>query len=148
MPILLELKTYNMKNKDIILLSIFVVIALGIAGVLIYSTVESYYPEILASELPVLTIIKECNTFIWYYYSAVILFAIFTTAFSCGYSFLKMNDDKNYFRNNCLICGLGVLFAGIGFSDLINMFFPIFGVLGILQIIIILLLHRKEKIVE
>lgn len=144
MPILVELKNYNLKTKDILLLSILVVLVLGISGVLIYKAVSVYFPDILSKELPTLYMAKLCGSFIEYYYGIIILFAIFTTAFSSGYAFLKMGNEKYYFRNALIICILGVIFSRIGFSDLINFFFPLFGYLGILQILIILFINKSE----
>ena len=86
-----------------------------------------------------------CGDFVWKYYSVVILFAIITTAFSCGYSFLKMNSEKNYFRNSALMCLAGVVLSRIGFSQMINNCFPLFGYLGIAQLIMIFLLKRNKE---
>lgn len=142
-PILVELKVYKLDKKDCILLSCFSMLILAIAGVLIYGAISVYYPNILSAELPTLVLAQICGKFIKYFYSVVILFAIFTTAFSCGFSFLRMNSEKKYFRNTCCICILGLIFSRIGFSDMINLFFPIFGYLGILQIILIMLLKER-----
>ena len=67
--------------------------------------------------------------------------AIFTTAFSCGFSFLNMRNRKNYERNALLICIVAFLCSGIGFSNMINICFPVFGYLGIFQILF--LIYRK-----
>lgn len=142
-PILVELKVYKTKRKDIFLISCLTTLLLAVAGLLIYGAMNVYYPDILSVELPTLVLAESCGKFAQYYYGVVILFAIFTTAFSCGFSFLRMNDDKNYFRNTCLMCAFGIVLSRIGFSDMINFFFPIFGYLGIIQILIIALSKRK-----
>lgn len=144
LPILVEFNNYKLKNKDIFILSILASLFIGIAGVLIYKSINIYFPDILNLELPTLVVAKTCGAFIGNYYSIVILFAIFTTAFSCGYSFLKMNSEKNYLRNASIICVAGVILSRIGFSDMINFFFPLFGYLGVLQIVIIFLCNRKK----
>ena len=143
-PILVELKNYNLKTKDVWLLSVLVVLILGISGVLIYRAINVYFPDILSKELPTLFMAKLCGNVTGYYYGIIILFAIFTTAFSSGYAFLRMGKEENYIRNTLLICVLGVFLARIGFSDLINFFFPLFGYLGILQVLIISFVNRKE----
>lgn len=144
-PILVELKNYNLKKGDIILLSVLSTLILALSGILIYKAINVFYPEILFAELPTLVLAKLCGNFVWKYYSVVILFAIITTAFSCGYSFLKMNNEKNYFRNSALMCISGVLLSRIGFSQMINICFPIFGYLGIVQLIMIFLLKRNKE---
>lgn len=144
-PILVELKNYNLKKGDIMLLSVLSTLILALSGILIYKAINVFYPEILFAELPTLVLAKLCGNFVWKYYSVVILFAIITTAFSCGYSFLKMNNEKNYFRNSALMCISGVLLSRIGFSQMINICFPIFGYLGIVQLIMIFLLKRNKE---
>ena len=112
---------------------------------LIYRAINIFFPEIMYVELPTLFIAKACGGFVKYYYDIVILLAIFTTAFSTGYAFLKMNSEKNYFRNSILMCIFGVILSRIGFSDLINICFPLFGYLGILQIMILFLRKNGGK---
>ena len=144
-PILVELKKYNLKRRDIILLSILVTLILAVSGILIYRAISVFYPNILFAELPTLILAKMCGGFVWKYYSIVILFAIITTAFSCGYAFLKMNSEKNYFRNAALMCFAGVLLSRIGFSQMINICFPLFGYLGIAQLIMIFLPKKNKE---
>lgn len=136
-PILNELHVYNLKKKEISLLSVFVSLALCLAGVMIYYNINLLYPQILSAEMPMIFVAKNTNIYVYTLYNFAILFAIFTTAFSCGYAFLTLNSDKNYFRNCCWICLLSILISKIGFSNLINWCFPIFGYIGIAQIVYI-----------
>lgn len=136
-PILVELKKYKFNNKEIGIISIITPTLICMMLLLVYRAINLFFPEIMNIELPTLALAKMCGKFVRYYYSIVILLAIFTTAFSTGYAFLKMNSEKNYFRNSILICVFGVILSKIGFSDLINICFPIFGCLGIIQIIAI-----------
>ena len=78
-------------------------------------------------------------------YGLVMIIAIFTTAFSCGYSFLKMHKKENYERNALIICFLAFLCARFGFSNMINFCFPFFGYLGIFQIILIIKKYIRSK---
>lgn len=144
-PILSELKVYRLKKGHIVLLSLITTLVLAISGLLIYGAINGYYPSIASVELPTLAIAEKSSTFFRNYYSIVMLFAIFTTAFSCGYSFLRMSKEQNYFRNTFLVCVLSVFFSKIGFSNMINLFFPIFGYLGIIQIVVINLKKKVNK---
>ncbi len=144
-PILIELKKYQMKKTDITLISVFIILIIGIMLFLIYRALNTFFPNIMLIELPTLELASVCGTFIKYYYGVVILFAIFTTAFSSGYAFLTMSAEKNFFRNNILMCICGVILARIGFADLINFFFPLFGYLGTLQILLIFLKKNGGK---
>lgn len=73
-------------------------------------------------------------------YGITILISIFTTATSLGISFLQntIKIKKSYNVLAILICLTGVIFSKIGFSNLINLFYPILGVFGIVQLVLIL----------
>ena len=136
-PILNELKVYELKNKEIFLLSIFSSLVLCLAGIMIYYNINLFYPQILGAEMPMLIVAKNTNLYVYMLYNFAILFAIFTTAFSCGYAFLKLGSEKYFFRNCIFICLMSILISRIGFSNLINLFFPVFGYIGIAQLIYI-----------
>ena len=93
----------------------------------------------MAYEIPNMLIASFISKKMSFFYGIVILAAIFTTAFSSGFSFLKMRSEKNYEKNARVMCIAGFLCARIGFSNLINICFPIFGYIGIYQIILILM---------
>lgn len=73
-------------------------------------------------------------------YGLIILISIFTTAISLGMSFLKnvSINGKSYNAISILICVSAVIFSKIGFSNLVNMMYPILGILGLLQMILII----------
>lgn len=144
-PILMELGEYHFQTREIWLLGLLVTLMLCLAGLMIFSDINAYYPEILNTEMPMLFVAKLSHPAIYQLYNVAILFAIFTTAFSCGYAFLRMHSEKNYFRNCVFICVMSVLIARIGFSNLINWCFPIFGYVGLLQMLYILIVHRNKK---
>ena len=75
-----------------------------------------------------------------YLYGVIILFAIITTAMSSAYSFLNnISKDKiQYQRNNKIISFLAMFVPLIGFSNLVNNLYPIFGILGMIQLFLIL----------
>lgn len=74
-------------------------------------------------------------------YGITILISIFTTAISLGTSFLNnvTKEQKNYNTISILLCLSSIVFSKIGFSNLVNLFYPILGTLGILQIIKIMI---------
>ena len=70
--------------------------------------------------------------------------SIFTTAISVGTSFIR-NINKSKEKSNWLIafmCLSSIIFSNFGFTNLINLIYPILGILGLLQIYYIL----KNKI--
>lgn len=75
-----------------------------------------------------------------YLYGIIILGAIITTAISDAFGFLNnvAKDRKKYKNINLIICIISVFVSLFGFSNLINNIYPIFGILGIIQLILIL----------
>lgn len=80
------------------------------------------------------------GAFYKYLYGITILGAIFTTAISAGYGFLNnVTKDKNKYKKlNIIMCISSIFVALFGFSNLVNNIYPIFGILGLLQLILIL----------
>ena len=68
---------------------------------------------------------------------AIILISIFTTAISLGMGFLKnvVNNKRGFNTISILMCISSVIFSGFGFSNLVNLLYPILGVFGLVQII-------------
>ena len=75
-----------------------------------------------------------------YLYGLIILGAIITTAISDAFGFLNnvAKDKKKYNILNKVICSTSVLVSSFGFSNLVNNIYPVFGILGIIQLILIL----------
>lgn len=73
-------------------------------------------------------------------YGIIILISIFTTAISLGIGFLKnvANSKKSFNAISILMCMSAVIFSGFGFSNLVNLLYPILGVLGLIQIFLII----------
>ena len=80
-------------------------------------------------------------------YGIIILISIFTTAISLGISFLNntYKNKKSYNIIALIICLTSIMFSGIGFSNLVNLLYPILGFLGIIQIVQILRTVKIEK---
>ena len=74
---------------------------------------------------------------------AIVLASIFTTAISVGIGFLQ-NISKNsnsYPQFVLFMCITSLLMSNIGFSKLLNFIYPVFGYIGILQIVIIFFIN-------
>lgn len=140
-PILISLKNYIKKDNNIKQISIIV----SLITILLLITIFLFLPiidiNINELEMPaVYAIDKICHSF-KKFYGLIILISIFTTAISLGVSFLK-NVSKNakiYNKTAIIICITSIIFSPIGFSNLINLLYPILGGLGVFQIIQIFL---------
>ena len=80
------------------------------------------------------------NNIFKYLYGFIIIISIFTSAISAGYSFLKnvSSNKKTYKLVLIFMCVSSVLISPIGFSKLVEVLYPFFGLLGLIPIIYLL----------
>ena len=143
-PILISLsnKVKN-RNKNIVI-SLIAFVIIVILSYIIYSILMTYYSEISIKELPMLYIAGKKGSIYRYLYGIIILISIFTSAVSAGYGFLEnIAKPKNYKKINLIICSLSVAVSKIGFSYMVNLLYPVFGFIGLLQIGIIMMYKNK-----
>ena len=135
-PIIFDLKV-NKENNNFKLSLIFSLIIL-LLTFLINLLLLSFYNLIYNLELPILFISNYSIKIFAYLYFFIILSAIFTTMISSGYSFVN-NFNKNNIKIKLIIFLLfSFVFCLFSFSSLINFFYPFFGLLGFIQIFLIL----------
>lgn len=132
-PILIELKKYMNEKNKIKNASIWCTIILSTLGICLFLLLLRGNGYIQNIELPMIQITKEFGRSYPIIYGIVILIAIFTSAIASGYGFIKNLSNKNK-KIMLLICISSVLVAPFGFSNLVNLLYPIFGVLGLIQI--------------
>ena len=133
------MKEYLLKTKNIKYISIIVSIIIAILLISVFLFLINVDVNIKELEMPAVYAINNIWPKIKSVYGMIILISIFTTAISLGISFLKnvSINKKSYNVLSGLICASAVIFSNIGFSNLVNMMYPILGVLGLLQLILI-----------
>ena len=144
-PIIINLQNLISNKKQVkYVIGIPLLIMLLISFV-IYIVLGLNILEIKNIELPIVFIANKFGIIYKYLYGLVILIAIFTTAISEGYSFLEnvAKSKKQYFIYSILICFLSIAFSNIGFGRLLDILYPILGYLGLLQIGVLCLPHKK-----
>ena len=102
-----------------------------------------YIKEIENQEMPIVYIISNYFNKYKKIYAFIVLASIFTTAISVGIGFLQ-NISKNsnsYPQFVLFMCITSLLMSNIGFSKLLNFIYPVFGYIGILQIVIIFFIN-------
>lgn len=141
MPVLTSIKDYITKSKNTKYISLIVTIITAILLSTVFLFLINVDVNIKKLEMPAVYAISKIWPNIQSIYGIIILISIFTTAISLGISFLKnvSKDEKQYDTIAILICLTGIIFSKIGFSNLVNLFYPILGILGLLQIIKILI---------
>ena len=108
-PVVITIRKYIVKKEEIGIISIistniFIVLALCIYGLLLKAKFN-----IEEVEMPILEVLD--NSVFKFMYGIVIIFAIFTSAISVGYSFLEnISSEKYYKRNLIIICVIGISF--------------------------------------
>lgn len=140
-PVLITLRKYIKKEKQIskisiIIIAIVIILSLSIYGILIRVDVN-----IQNLEMPAAYVISNTYPYLKIPYAIILLASILTTAVSLGNSFTentaKSEKKKRWIRK--LICITAILVSGIGFSNLVNNMYPIFGYLGLIQILAIII---------
>ena len=140
MPVLISLKKQITKEKNIKKVSILVTIIILILSISIFFLLlNANIKEIENQEMPIVYIISNYFNKYKKIYAFIVLASIFTTAISVGIGFLQ-NISKNsnsYPQFVLFMCITSLLMSNIGFSKLLNFIYPVFGYIGILQIVII-----------
>ena len=140
-PILFKLKIKNKKQN--LLLSLLFSIIIFILSIFINLLLLSYFKYIKNIDLPILAICNKKNSIYSYCYFFIILSAILSTLFSSGYSFISNINKKNKRITLILFLSFSFVFQYFSFSNLINVLYPFFGILGLIQIFYIFILRNE-----
>lgn len=143
-PVLIVLSKQIKNKKDvapIVLISTVITIFLAIS---IFCILIKIDVDINNLEMPVIYVVSKMGKVFQKIYGFIILGSILTTAISLGMSFLQnmSQNEKSYTHIAVIMCITSVVISKIGFTKLIQFFYPIFGCLGMLQIV---LLNRYKK---
>lgn len=145
-PVLLTLKEYIERKKQIIAISLFTTVITIMLAVIVFLLLVRVDVDITKLEMPAVYVVSNSFKVLKYAYGFIILGSIFTTAISLGTSFLQnmSNNKKSYTQIAIIMCITSVATSKIGFSNLINLLYPIFGYFGLIQILK-LFLTKNEK---
>ena len=145
-PMLVSMKKMIKSKKQINQIVTIVTTVMTVLSVIIYFLIQVFIKDLDGIEIPIVYIAGLLGNIYKYLYGFVILVAIFTTAISAGYSFLVncTKGKKQYTYWAIIMCITSILVSKLSFSGLINLLYPIFGYLGIIQIIFILNLKKAS----
>ena len=135
-PVLITLNRYIENKKQITKISILSSAIIAIMSILIFLLLTKVDVDIEKLEMPAVYVVSNMFYILKYLYGFVILGSIFTTAISLGISFLQntSKNEKSYSHVALIMCITSVIVSKIGFSNLVNILYPIFGYLGLVQI--------------
>lgn len=136
-PVIITLKNNIKSKKDIVLITSITTIITVILSLIIFLTLIKVDVNISNLEMPAVYVVSKISNIFRIIYGFIILGSIFTTSVSLGTSFLKntVSSEKMYKKVAIVICVFSVVISNIGFSNLINLLYPLFGYLGIIQMI-------------
>ncbi len=146
-PVLLTLKNYIQNRKQIIGISLISTIIIILLSIIVFLLLVRVDVDITELEMPAVYVVSNMFKIFKYIYGFIILGSIFTTTISLGTSFLKniTKTKKGYTQIAFIMCIVSVLISKFGFSNLVNLLYPIFGYLGILQILKLIFLRQKQE---
>ncbi len=135
-PVLITLNKYIKNKKQINKISILSSGIIAIMSTLIFLLLTKVDVDIEKLEMPAVYVVSNMFYILKYLYGFVILGSIFTTTISLGMSFLQniSKNEKSYSHIALIMCITSVVVSKIGFSNLVNILYPIFGYLGLIQI--------------
>lgn len=138
-PMIISLKNYIKNKKDISKISFLCGIISSFLGTIIFLLLNT--TSLSNIEIPMVYIASKVGRTFKYLYGIVILIAILTSAIAEGYSFLRntTKNKKEYKAMNIFICVSSIFISRIGFSKLVNILYPFFGYLSLIQVLLIFL---------
>ena len=141
-PVLINLKKLIKNKKHITIVSVFTGFIFFSISLLNYLLLVNVDISFLKLEMPIVYVIKNFYVSYKYLYGIILLISIFTTAVSIGKSFLSninINiNEKSYPQIAAIMCISSVIISNFGFSNLVKILFPLFGYMGIVQLILII----------
>ena len=129
---------FVMKNKkQIFYISFISAIVTILLSVIIFLLLVRVDVDISKLEMPVVYVVSNMFKILRCIYGVIILGSIFTTAISLGVSFLQntAKNKKSYTQIAIIMCITSVIISKFGFSNLVSLLYPIFGYLGLIQIL-------------
>ena len=142
---LISIKELISNIKNIKYIAIIVSAILIILLTIVFLFLINVDVDIKQLQMPAVYAINNIWPGIKKVYGIIILISIFTTAISLGIGFLKnvICNKKSFNVISTLMCMSAIVFSGFGFSNLVNLLYPILGILGLVQIVLII---SKNKI--
>ena len=139
-PVLINLKKFLKNKNQIKSITIGEGIAMCLMSMLIFLLLVNVDTNFSNLEMPIIYVIENKFSVFKFVYGIIILTAIFTTAISVGIAFLNnvCPKENSFPQIAAILCITSILVSPIGFSNLVNSLFPIFGYLGIVEIYFIL----------
>lgn len=139
-PVLISIRKQITKKENIKYISTLCGIFMIIISLMLYMLLMRANVEIAFLEMPIVYVIRTFFSSFKTIYAFIILMSIFTTAISIGIGLLQniSNDRRRYTQSVIFMCITSLIVSNFGFSKLVNLMYPFFGYIGIIQLIYII----------
>ena len=139
-PVLISLRKQITEISNIKYIAIISGIFMIIMSIMIYMLLIKVDIAISTLEMPIVYVISTFFTKFKFVYAFIILASILTTAISIGIGFLQnmSKNKKGYPQLVLFMCITSLIVSNFGFSKLVNLVYPIFGYLGMMQMFFII----------
>ena len=146
-PVLISVKNQLTNRKNIKYIAILCGILMSIMSIFIFMLIAKVDIDIATLEMPAVYVIGKFFSKYKILYAFIILASIFTTAISLGIGFLQnmCKNQRGYPQLVLFMCITSLIISRFGFSNLVNLLYPLFGYLGTIQIIVILFGKNVRK---
>ena len=136
-PVLITLKKYINNKEHILFITLITTIITILLATMIFLILIKVDVDIAKLEMPAVYVVSNIFKPLEIIYGFIILGSIFTTSISLGTSYLQnvSKSKKSYTQIAVIMCITSVVISKIGFSNLINLLYPVFGYLGLIQIL-------------
>ena len=136
-PVLIALRNLVTNKKEQGIISVLTSILIIILSLIVFFILTKVDVDIKNLEMPAVYVASKISPIFKYIYGFIILSSILTTSISLGTSLLENIEKKKkkYKQYAICICVSAILVSNIGFSNLVNLLYPIFGYIGLIQII-------------
>ena len=146
-PVLITMKEFIKKKTDIKYIAYIVTTIVIILLSIVYMILINIDVDINKLEMPAVYAINRICPIMKNIYGVIILISIFTTAISLGISFINniSKNKKQFNKIGLLICSTAIVFSKIGFANLVNLLYPILGMLGLVQVTLMVVKDNGNK---
>lgn len=142
-PLIREKSLYLKTRKEIVLISflssLFIVLILFVVclSILLFGGTN------IESDMVMLSISKSVSGVLYFAYVVLVLFSVFSTLLSTAYGSSKCLF--NFKGSFALSLTVSFLLSFVGFSNLIDFLYPVFGILFIVYIFLFVVVNRTGK---
>ena len=125
-------------KKSAILGGIVGGLILYILAISILNPILIHYNNVEHLNIPMLQISSLVGDGYRRLYALILWIAMFTTALANGFGFVSKFPSKNKFGATVILCITAIPLAKVGFANLVGVMYPIFGVMGVVIMILVL----------